>query len=278
VLKETLEPAGFSVDQRKGMGESIQFLSLRDGKIDCCVNYTGNIWTTLMRRKGVADRATTLEETARFLHDRYGVACLGTLGFENAYALAMRRDLAERHGIRTLADLAAHAPRFSIAGDLQFFGRPEWSAVRRSYGLTFRAARPMDPTLMYAAAARGTVDVVAAYTSDGRIKAFDLVVLDDPKQAFPPYDAVLLVSPKAARRPRFIAALAPLIGAIPVDLMREANRRVDVDRQTVRHAAEALRKDSDRASRPPPSTSIRPSPLQSPAPARRGNQPAPIGV
>jgi osmoprotectant transport system permease protein len=245
LLKETLQPAGFSVDQRKGMGESIQFRSLREGKIDCCINYTGNIWTTLMRRKGVADRATTLEETARFLQARYGVACLGTLGFENAYALAMRRDQAERYGIRTLADLAAVAPGWTIAGDLQFFGRPEWHAVRQTYGLNFRRVRPMDPTLMYAAVARGTVDVVSAYTSDGRIKAFDLVVLEDPKQAFPPYDAVLLVSPRAAARPRLVAALRPLIGAIPVDVMREANRRVDVDRQTVRRAAEELRREVD---------------------------------
>jgi osmoprotectant transport system permease protein len=240
VLKDTLEPAGFAVDQRKGMGESIQFLSLRDGKIDCCVNYTGNIWTTLMHRKDVADRVTTLDETTRYLRERYGVVCIGPLGFENAYALAMRRDKAERHGIRTVADLVAHAPGWRIAGDLQFFGRPEWNAVRKGYGLKFREARPMDPTLMYAAVARGAVDVVSAYTSDGRIKALDLVVLEDPRHAFPPYDAVLLLSPQAARRPPCIATLRPLIGTISVDLMREANRRVDVERQTVRRAAENL--------------------------------------
>jgi osmoprotectant transport system permease protein len=152
----------------------------------------------------------------------------------------MRRDKAERHGIRTVADLAAHAPGWRIAGDLQFFGRPEWNAVRKGYGLRFREARPMDPTLMYAAVARGAVDVVSAYTSDGRIKALDLVVLEDPKHAFPPYDAVLLVSPQAARRPQCVAALRPLIGTISVDLMREANRRVDVERQSVRRAAENL--------------------------------------
>src|SRR5262249_54195223 len=91
--------------------------------------------------------------------------------------------------------------------------------------------------------ARGSVDVVSAYTSDGRIKALDLVVLEDPKRAFPPYDAVLLVSPRAAQRPRCVETLKPLVGAIPVDLMREANRRVDVDRQTVRRAAQGLLRD-----------------------------------
>ncbi len=241
VLKGTLTAANFTVDQRKGMGESIQFLSLRDGSVDCCVNYTGNIWTTLMKRRDVADPATTLEETSRFLRDRYGVVCLGTLGFENSYALTMRRDKAERYGIRTVADLAAHAPGWVIAGDLQFFGRHEWARVRERYGLTFRETRSMDPSLMYEAVSRGSVDVVSAYTSDGRITAYDLVVLQDPRRAFPPYDAVMLVSHRAAGRPDLVGALRPLVGAIPVSEMRKANRRVDVERQTVRRAAGELR-------------------------------------
>ena len=149
--------------------------------------------------------------------------CLGTLGFENAYALAMRRDKAEKYGIRTVADLSAHASRWSIAGDLQFFGRHEWAEVKRKYNLAFAKIRPMDSTLMYEAVARGTVDVVSAYTSDGRLVAFDLVLLADPKHVFPPYDAVLLVSPQAARRPDLVEALRPLVGAITVE--RDAHRQ-----------------------------------------------------
>jgi osmoprotectant transport system permease protein len=241
VLKETLTAADFTVDQRKGMGESIQFLSLGYGSVDCCVNYTGNIWATLMKRTEVATPATTLEETSRFLRERYGVVCLGTLGFENSYALAMRRDKAERYGIRTVADLSAHAADWVIGGDRQFFRRLEWAQVREKYGLTFRETRSMEPSLMYGAVSRGSVDVVSAYTSDARITAYDLVVLEDPRPAFPPYDAVLLVSHKAAGRPDLVGALRPLVGAIPMSEMRKANRRVDVERQTVRRAAGELR-------------------------------------
>ena len=78
---------------------------------------------------------------------------------------------------------------------------------------------------MYQAAKAGDVDVVSAYTSDGRIAQYDLAVLDDPKHAIPPYDAILLLSPKRANDERLIAALRPLINAIPVALMREANLR-----------------------------------------------------
>jgi osmoprotectant transport system permease protein len=112
----------------------------------------------------------------------------------------------------------------------------------------------MDPTLMYEAVAKGSVDVVSAYTSDGRIAAFDLVVLEDPKHAFPPYDAVLLVSKRMAARPEFVRALRPLVDSIRVDDMRRANMRVDVDRQTVRRAAgELLERVGHQTPHPPSS-------------------------
>ena len=86
----------------------------------------------------------------------------------------------------------------SIAGDYEFFSRPEWAALRKAYGLSFRAQRQMQPDFMYAAVASGEVDVIAGYTSDGLIAKYDLVVLDDPKHAIPPYDAILLLAPKRA--------------------------------------------------------------------------------
>jgi osmoprotectant transport system permease protein len=83
----------------------------------------------------------------------------------------------------------------------------------------------MQPDFMYRAAAAGEVDVIAAYTSDGRIARFDLTVLADPKRAIPPYDAILLVGPKYADDQALIGALRPLVGAIPVTPVREANLR-----------------------------------------------------
>src|SRR5436305_8476319 len=100
----------------------------------------------------------------------------------------------------------------SIAGDYEFFSRPEWTALRQGYGLSFRTQRTMQPDFMYAAVASGEVDVIAGYTSDGLIAKYDLVVLDDPKQAIPPYDAIVLLSPKRASDDRLKAALQPLIG------------------------------------------------------------------
>ena len=125
----------------------------------------------------------------------------------------------------SIADLAPRARSLSIAGDYEFFGRPEWKAIRDAYGLAFGRERQMQAEFMYPAAAAGEVDVISAYSSDGRIAEFGLAVLDDPKQAIPPYDAILLVSPKRAKDAAFLAALTPLIDAIDVATMREANRR-----------------------------------------------------
>lgn len=240
VLRGTLADAGFTVDQRTCMGETIEFDSLRAGAIDCYVDYTGNIWTTLMKRQAPADRATTLREVTAYLRQQHGVECLGSLGFQNAYALAMRRRDAERLRIRTLADLAPHSPTMRIAGDLQFFSRPEWPRLKETYKLSFRESVPGDPTLMYQGVRDGKVDVICAYTSDGRIPAYDLVVLEDPLRAFPPYDAVLLLSPRAAARADLRRALEPLLGSIDEPLMRQANGWVDVDRHRPRRAGAEL--------------------------------------
>jgi osmoprotectant transport system permease protein len=83
----------------------------------------------------------------------------------------------------------------------------------------------MQPDFMYAAVASGEVDVIAGYTSDGLIAKYDLVTLDDPRHAIPPYDAILLLAPKRAGDERLQAALKPLLGKIDIATMREANLR-----------------------------------------------------
>jgi len=123
----------------------------------------------------------------------------------------MPRKRAEQLGIRSIADLASRSNTWSIAGDYEFFSRPEWAALQKAYGLSFRAQRTMQPDFMYAAVASGEVDVIAGYTSDGLIAKYDLVALGDPRRAIPPYDAIVLLSPKRAGDEALRKALAPLI-------------------------------------------------------------------
>jgi osmoprotectant transport system permease protein len=239
LIGERLRERGLSATTREGLGSAVIFNALRAGEIDVYVDYSGTIWSNQMRRSEVRPRADVLSEMKDWFK-RDGIVLPGELGFENAYALAMRRERAEKLGIRTLGDLARHAGALSIAGDYEFFGRPEWQSIRQAYGLAFREQRTMQPEFMYAAVANGEADVIAGYTSDGRIAQHNLTVLDDPKQVIPPYDAVLLVSPKRANDQALLAALAPLVDAINVATMREANLRASGGGASVAEAARWL--------------------------------------
>jgi osmoprotectant transport system permease protein len=225
LLQQKLAEAGLTSRVRSGLGSNVLFDALASGDVDIAVDYSGTLWTNRMHRSDVPPRNAVLDELGNWLNAKYGIRLLGSLGFENAYALAMTRAKADALQVHSIADLARVAPQLAIGGDYEFFARPEWQHLREAYGLQFRAERVMQPAFMYRAVAAGDVDVITAYTSDGQIAQFDLSVLDDPKHVIPPYDAVLLLAPGHAHDERLIAALTPLLGAIPVDAMRDANAR-----------------------------------------------------
>jgi osmoprotectant transport system permease protein len=163
-----------------------------------------------------------------WLAQRYGVALVGSLGFENAYVFAMRADRAKALHIKSLTDVAAH-PELMIGGDFEIFSRPEWRRVAAAYGISTMRRRQYQPDFLYRAVMSGDADLVSAFSSDGRIARYGLTILDDPKAALPPYDAVLLVGPAHAHDPHFLKSLSPLIGAIPLSLMQQGNLMVDRD-------------------------------------------------
>ena len=224
LIEQRLSRQGLGTRRKDGLGSAVIFQALAGNEIDVYVEYTGTIWANQMKRSDVQPPETVLSEVTQWLRTRHAVEVVGKLGFENAYALAISERRAAELGIRTLDDLARIAGRLSIAGDPEFFARPEWAAVRDAYGLRFREQRQMQAEFMYQAAATGDIDVIAAYTSDGRIDQFALRVLDDPRRALPPYDAIILVSPRAKPDAALRSALGRLVGAIPVEAMRKANR------------------------------------------------------
>jgi osmoprotectant transport system permease protein len=227
LIAERIAAQGGAATRRTGLGSAIVFEALAAGDIDAYVDYSGTIWANVMRRTDVPPRERLLEELGEWLSREHGVVLLGTLGFENAYALAMRRDRAAALGVRSIADLARQSSTLTIGADFEFFVRPEWEALRDTYGLAFANRREFQSTFMYEAVATREVDVITAFSSDGRIAANDLVVLEDPQGAILPYDAIVLLAAKRAHDPVLRRALEPLVGAIPVELMRAANQRVD---------------------------------------------------
>ena len=146
LIANRIEAEGGAASQRVGLGSSVAFEALAAGDIDVYVDYSGTIWANVMERTDRPGRAELLEQVRDWLAREHGIALLGALGFENAYALAIRRDRAAELGVRTIADLAARSRALSIGGDLEFFSRPEWPAVRDAYGLDFAGANYSPPS------------------------------------------------------------------------------------------------------------------------------------
>jgi osmoprotectant transport system permease protein len=224
LIAQRLKAAGLTGSQREGLGSNVVFDALAAGDIDVYVDYSGTLWANQFHRTEIKPRDEVIGELKEILA-KQNITLLGELGFENAYALVMPRRRAEALGIRTISDLVSHASTMSIAADYEFFSRPEWAGIQKAYGLSFRTQRQMQPDFMYAAAGSGEVDVIAGYTSDGLIAKYDLVALDDPRQAIPPYDAIMLLAPKRKDDEALKAALQPLLGRIDIATMREANLR-----------------------------------------------------
>ena len=222
VLRCALAPLG-DVEVRASLGSTVAFDALRQNELDVYVEYTGTAWTTLLHEHATLERASMRRAVERELVARYGVHVVAQLGFENAYALVVRADAVER----SIGDLARSHDRV-FAADYEFFERPEWAALRDRYGLRPRARRVMDPSLLYSALAERAVDVIAGYTTDGRIDAMHLRMLADDAGAIPPYDAIVIVSPRMWRqRPAAIEQLRKLDGSIDVERMRAWNADVD---------------------------------------------------
>ena len=257
LVADRLRAQGLTVTIRSGLGSAVAFRALAAGDIDAYVDYSGTLWDTALARQDAAPRAEMLAVLRRDLKRRHQVTVVAALGFENAYALAMRRDTAARLGIRSLADAAARAPKLRLATDLEFQSRAEWRRLQAAYSFDFAAITAYTPTLMIRALTGNSADIITAFSSDGRIAAEDLVLLTDPRNALPAYDALLLVGP---RRPDLAARLAVLENSVPVAAMRQANWQVDraAGKQTPEAAAKWLAKHLAARGETPLQPTIRP--------------------
>jgi len=240
LLSAELEAAGFGVEQRLGMGTEVVYTATANNSVDVYLEYTGTVWANIMNNNNNPGREAVLEGVTEFIEGPEGMVNIGALGFQNRYALAMRKDRAQELGVSSIEDLLPIARDLVAAGDLEFFGRPEWITLRDTYNIDFAEKLTFDPTLMYTAINERQVDLIAGYTSDGRIAAFDLLLLEDPRNALLPYDSFLLASSNAAENALFIETLESLVNEISDDEMRQANRIVDVDGGSISEAVAYL--------------------------------------
>ncbi|MBW2374142.1 MAG: ABC transporter permease, partial [Deltaproteobacteria bacterium] len=224
---------GLSTEIVPSLGSTVAFDALRAGDLDLYVDYSGTIFATIMQRTDAfVGRDAVLADVERFLVEQHGIRSAGALGFQNTYALGMSSEVAQRLSVRGISDLVRVAGRLEIGGDYEFFQRTEWAALVDAYGLAFARQRSMDPALMYEAVRNGDVDVISAFSTDGRIAAYGIVLLEDEKGVIPPYDALVLAGPALVERaPEALEAVSRLAGALDEQTMQRLNLAVDRDKR-----------------------------------------------
>lgn len=232
IFAQLLEARGMAVERRPGFGATeIVFQALRSGGIDLYPEYTGTGLLALLGETPEGSPTDVWRRVQRRFEAEYALRWLPTLGFENTYAIAVRQATADSLGLRTLSDLARVAPDFVAGFSPDFMGRNDGlPGLAESYGMAFRRVRPLLQAVKYRAVATGEVDVIDAYSTDGAIVRYDLAILRDDLGFFPPYEAAPLTSARLfEERPEVVRALSELAGLIDEPLMRELNRRVEVD-------------------------------------------------
>lgn len=231
MFAQILEARGFKVDRRLGLGGTeIAFGAIRAGAIDVYPEYTGTGLLAILHEQPQSDRGAVYRRVSSEFRARWNARWLPTLGFENSYAIAVRRGTADSLHLRTLSDLARSGSKLRAGFTADFIGRPDGlPGLRHAYGLGITDVRALLPAVKYLALAEGSVDVIDGYTTDGLLAKYDLAVLTDDRGFFPPYEAAPLVSGALARRaPGAIAALSELAGRLDAVTMRKLNERVEV--------------------------------------------------
>ena len=221
IAKRTLTDAGIPTEHRQGMGGTIiLWEALRGGQIDAYPEYTGTIATEILK----GDPSMSLDQIRHSL-EKLDVGMTTPLGFNNTYALVMRRSEAQRLGIRTITDLQKH-PELKFGLTHEFLERQDgWRSLRERYALPQQNVVGIDHALGYGALANGSITVKDAYSTDAKIEQNDLFVLEDDLHFFPKYEAVFLFRSSASADT--VAALHRLQGTLDETRMIRLNAEAE---------------------------------------------------
>jgi len=230
IAKRTLTDSGIPAEHRQGMGGTIiLWEALRGGQIDAYPEYTGTIATEILK----SDSGVSLEQIRNSL-EKHGVGTTAPLGFNNTYALVMRRSEAQRLGIRTISDLQRY-PELKFGLTHEFLERQDgWRPLRQRYGLPQQNIVGIDHALGYGALVNGSIAVKDAYSTDAKIEQNDLFVLEDDLHFFPKYEAVFLF--RSSTRADAIAALRRMEGTLDETRMIRLNAEAERTKNYARAA------------------------------------------
>lgn len=233
MLEENLD---IEIDVKELGGTLPNFQALRNKDIDMYVEYTGTGYITLLKKTGDIPSSDEVYNIVKEeFNESYDLTLLRPLGFNNTYTLAVKKNTAEKYNLKTFSDLVPYSDRLIFGATAEILERPDgYPGLKDLYGYTFKDIRSLDPGLRYNAIANDEVQVIDAFSTDGKLTELNLTILEDDKEYFPPYYAVPVVNNiTLENNPEIEDTLNRLENVLSDEDMQQLNYRVDVKKESM---------------------------------------------
>lgn len=243
ILAQQIEAkTNFNVDRRFNLGGTfICHEAVKTGKIDGYVEYTGTAFTTILQRKPISNPQQVYQQVKQAYQEKFGLEVFPSLGFENTFAIVIRQEDAEKYNLKTISEAAKYTPQWKAGFGYEFFERQDgYPGLSKVYNLKFaETPQAMELGLLYKALSGRQVDLVAGNSTDGVIPVLNLVILEDDKTYFPPYEAVPIFNQKTLKKyPQLRNAIDELLGSISAQEMQQLNYKIDNQEGSVREVVQ----------------------------------------
>lgn len=229
------------VELKPGLGKtSFVFNALKSGSIDMYPEFTGTALSEFLKEEAVSnDRKEVYEQARDGLSDQFDMTLLPPMSYNNTYTLAISKQFAEQNGVKTISDLASVEANVKAGFTLEFNDREDgYKGIQKLYELDFPSVKTMEPKLRYQAIETGDINLMDAYSTDSELKEYDMTVLEDDRELFPPYQgAPLMLRQTLKKYPELEDVLNELSGKVTDDEMRDMNFRVNSDGENAEDVA-----------------------------------------
>ena len=223
------------VERKFGIGGGTANIhpAMLKGEIDIYPEYTGTGWLYVLKREALADSQEVYRQVGEEYQRQFHIKWLGLYGFNNTYALAVPRALAQERKLETFSDLAHQSGDFTLGAEYDFFEREDgYNGLINAYGFQFKGHKDMDIGLKYEAVKSSQVNVINVFSTDGQLQQYHMKVLRDDQQYFPTYYAATLVREETLKKyPELEPVLNSLSGQINDQEMTELNYQVEVEKK-----------------------------------------------
>ncbi|MBD2166796.1 ABC transporter substrate-binding protein [Calothrix membranacea FACHB-236] len=247
ILAQQIEATtNLKVSRRPRLGGSfVCHSAITAGKIDAYIEYTGTAFTGILKQQVINDPKIVYAKLKQAYAEQFNLDVMPSLGFENTFAIIIRGEDAKRYNLQNLSEATQYTPQWRGGFGYEFLEREDgFPGLAKTYNLRFaKSPQIMDLGLIYRALIQKQVDMVAGNSTDGQISRLGLVVLQDDKQYFPPYEATPIVRKATLEKyPQLKNAIAQLAGKISADEMRQLNYLVEGELQDIKDVVREFRK------------------------------------